>query len=213
MPAVLSRKASDWRTASSSSTMCTTKLSGIAASHIALQGKAEQSPALRICLSPHLSAMCFDDALGDGETDSHAGWLGGDERLKKSREDFLGKAVSRIDDPDLDHAMVQQGRFNHELLLRTPLHGFDRIADQVKENLLNLHLFYEDGARPLIEAEDRFNTLLLGAGTRAKALASSTSLLMLSGRLSVSPRATNSRKRRMIWPARSVWCVVSARAS
>src|SRR5262245_2519163 len=163
MPAVLSRKARDWRNDSSSSTMCTTKLSLIAASHIALQGKAEQSPAPRICLSPHLSTMCFDDALGDGETDSHAGWLGGDERLKKSREDFLGKAVSRIGDPDLDHTMVQPVRFNHELLLRTPLHGFDRIADQVKENLLNLHLFYEDGARPRIEAEDRFNTLLLGA--------------------------------------------------
>jgi hypothetical protein len=107
--------------------------------------------------------MSFDDALGDREADAHAGWLGGDERLKQARENFLGKAASRVGDPDLDHAFVQQNRFNHELLLRTSVHGFDRIADQIEENLLNLHLFNEDGARPRIEAEDRFNTLLLGA--------------------------------------------------
>ena len=47
--------------------------------------------------------------------------------------------------------------------MRAALHGFDRIADQVEENLLNLHLLHEDGARPRIEAENGFNTLLLGA--------------------------------------------------
>src|SRR4249919_207032 len=132
MPAVLNRKASDWRTASSSSTMCTTKLAGIAAPHLArrFQREAEHGPAAGIWLGPHLSAMSFDDALGDGEADAHAGRLGGDERLKQARDDFLGKAASRVGDPDLDHAFLQQSSFNHELLLRAALHGFDRIADQ-----------------------------------------------------------------------------------
>src|SRR6478736_4879350 len=136
MPAVLNRKASDWRTASSSSTMCTTKLAGMLAPHVALKGKTEQGATARVWLSRHLSAMSFDDALGDGEADAHAGRLGGDERLKQARDDFLGKAASRVGDPDLDHTFLQQSSFNHELLLRAALHGFDRIADQVEENLL-----------------------------------------------------------------------------
>src|SRR5512146_1853546 len=140
MPAVLNRKARDWRTASSSSTICTTKLAGMLAPHVALKREAEQGPTARIWLSPHFSAVSFDDALGDGEADAHTGRLGGYERLKQAREDFLGKTASRVGDPDFDHAFVQQSRFNHELLLRTPIHGFDRIADQIEENLLNLHL-------------------------------------------------------------------------
>ena len=54
-------------------------------------------------------------------------------------------------------------RFHHQLLLRAPLHGFDGVADQIEENLLNLHLLHQHRARARIEAEDRFNTLLLGA--------------------------------------------------
>jgi hypothetical protein len=45
------------------------------------------------------------------------------------------------------------------------------------------------------------NALILGAES-ASALASSTSFLTLSTRRSLSPRATKSRKRRMICPAR-----------
>src|SRR6476646_5707130 len=146
MPAALNRKASDWRTASSSSTMCTTKLAGMLAPHVALKGKAEQGSTAGVWLSPHLSTTSFDDALGDGEADAHAGRLGGDERLKQARKNFLGNPASRIGDPDFEHAFVQQNRFNHELLLRAPVHGFDRIADQIEENLLNLHLLQKHGA-------------------------------------------------------------------
>ena len=51
------------------------------------------------------------------------------------------------------------------------------------------------------------------APTSASALASSTSLVMLSTRRSLSPRATKSRRRRMIWPARSACSAALSRAS
>ena len=48
------------------------------------------------------------------------------------------------------------------------------------------------------------NWVTVGA-TSASVLASSISLGRLSMRRSLSPRATNSRRRRMIWPARRAW--------
>src|SRR6185312_14545202 len=105
MPAVLNRKASDWRTASSSSTMCTTKLPGIAAPHVArrFQREAEHCPAARIWLRPHLTAMGFNDALGDRQADAHARRFGGDERLEQARDDLLDKTASGVGNSDLDH--------------------------------------------------------------------------------------------------------------
>src|SRR4029078_2520993 len=131
MPAVLNKKASDWRTASSSSTMCTTKLPGIAAPHFGrrLKREAEQGAPAGIRLSPQLSAMGLDDALGDGEADAHAGGLGGGERLKQTRHDLLCKSGAGGGDPDLDHALIQQDRFHHQLLFRASLHGFDGVPD------------------------------------------------------------------------------------
>ena len=81
------------------------------------------------------------------------------------------------------------------------LHRFDGIAHQIEQNLLNLHLVgqHEVGAR--VELEAHAHALSL-APTSASALASSTSFLTSSTRRSLSPRATKSRKRRMIWPAR-----------
>ena len=49
--------------------------------------------------------------------------------------------------------------------------------------------------------------------TSASALASSTSLVMLSTCRSLSPRDTKSRSRRMIWPARSAWSAALSSAS
>ena len=51
------------------------------------------------------------------------------------------------------------------------------------------------------------------APTRASVLASSISLARFSIRRSLSPRDTNSRKRRMIWPARSAWSAALPSAS
>src|SRR5262249_25757303 len=165
MPAVLNRKASDWRTASSSSTMCTTKLPGIAAYPLArrLEREMEERPAARIWLGPHLPAMRFDDALGDGQADTHTSGLCCDEGLKQARRNLPGKAASRVGNPHLDHALFQQGGLDDELLARATVHRLDCVADQVQQHLLDLHLLHEDRASAGIEAEDRLNTLLLRA--------------------------------------------------
>jgi len=65
-PDELRRKASDCRTASSSSTIWTTPLLviGTARASDRFQSKAEHGSAIRVRLRPHLSAVGLDETLG-----------------------------------------------------------------------------------------------------------------------------------------------------
>ena len=84
------------------------------------------------------------------------------------------------------------------------LHRVHGVADQIEQHLLDLHAV----GQHQIDRGSKWNCTRMPRSltpTSASALASSTSLVMLSTRRSLSPRETKSRSRRMIWPARIAW--------
>jgi len=109
------------------------------------------------------------------------------------------------------YLQAQRSRFQRGVLgwLRNQPGGLEEMRqavdalDQIASQLPEPRGLWWVGAS-LLEGLQADNASPVNAewATSAKALASSTSLVMLSTRRSVSPRDTKSRSRRMIWPAR-----------
>src|SRR5262245_55616615 len=149
-------KASDWRTASSSSTICTTKLSDIGCRLYPgrLQSKSEQGATARIGFGPKLTPVRLDNAARNRKSDAHAGGFRGDKGLEQFCRDLLVDTATGIRDADLDHAALSTPGLHHKLLPLGALHRFDCVANEIEQDLLNLHFLDEDRRNVGIPVED-----------------------------------------------------------
>src|SRR5687768_7877691 len=111
-PATSKMKASESRTAGSSSMTWTVPSSAMLASLPVDRGQceAERRAAVAVRFRPKPSAMGFDDGAGNRQADSHAAALGGDEGLKQLVGNGGADAGARVGHADLG------------LLRRDPLH-------------------------------------------------------------------------------------------
>src|SRR3712207_5338643 len=98
-PSEASRKESDWRTARSSSTTCTTCSFGICQLLLidVAQGEPEHGSAALLRLNPDLAAVRFDDRAADRQPDPHTVLLGGDKGLEELGGD-LGRDSRRSEE-------------------------------------------------------------------------------------------------------------------
>src|SRR4051812_11348121 len=107
MPAFSRRKASESRTASSSSMTCT-KVSFRIASLFSADGakrQTEDRASARIGLHPELAAMRLNDGARNGKPHSHTLPLCRYEGLEQLLGDFRRNARPGVGDADLDHAI------------------------------------------------------------------------------------------------------------
>src|SRR5262252_9895574 len=169
MPADPSWKASAWRTASSSSMTWTMDLSGGIA-EILPGGGPYREPKDRsaggIGLHRDLAAVGLDNGAADRQADTHAVALVGDEGLEELRDQFLRDPGPGVGHADCDHFVVADCGGNDELASLRRLHGFDGVAQQVQQNLLNLHLVDQDEVDGRIELKPDTDTLILGSDQR-----------------------------------------------
>src|SRR5687768_11122908 len=102
MRAVPSRKASDWRTASSSSITCTRLADCIAEILVgyARHGEAEHRATASIRLHGDQAAMGFHDRARNGKPHPHAVTLGRDERLEQLSGNLRRNAGTAVGDAD-----------------------------------------------------------------------------------------------------------------
>src|SRR5262249_30362991 len=155
--AVRSRKASDSRSASSSSMIWTVPFSdGIAdllLRHCG-QRKAEHRTASGIWPRRDRTAMGLHDRARDRQTDAHAVALRGDERLEKLGADLRRDAGSSVGNGNFDHVLGRQRGGDDEFATLGVLHRLDGIAHQVEQHLLDLHFVSQHiiGARIELEA-------------------------------------------------------------
>src|SRR5919109_1609610 len=155
-PAVLSRKASDWRTSASSSMTWTTWLAGTVGvlfpGH--LQSEVENRTTLGRRLHPDLPAVRFDDGAADRETEPHALALGRHERLEQMSRHLGRQSATGIGHAHLRHAVAAGDGRDLELARARYLeHDLDRVADQVDQHLLDLDAVGQNDVRGRIEAE------------------------------------------------------------
>src|SRR6516225_6063488 len=169
IPADPSWKASAWRTASSSSMTWTMDLSGGIA-EILPAGGPHRKPKARsadgIGLHPDLSAVGLDNGAADRQADTHAVALVGDKGLEELRHQFLRDPGPGVGNADGDHIVVAGGGGNDELASLRRLHGLDGIAQQVQQNLLDLHLVDKNEIDGGIELKPDTNALILGSDQR-----------------------------------------------
>src|SRR5215831_10414343 len=169
-PSVLSRKASDWRTATSSSITWTTWLDGMGRLLARpAQGEAEDGAAARAGLDPDPAAMRLDDGAADREPKSHALALGGDEGLEQVRGHFGRQARPGIGDADLRKVPGGGGCDLEPALARRLDHDFDGVANEVDQHLLDLNAVGEHQVGLGIEPEGDGNAPLARAHQRQRA--------------------------------------------
>src|SRR5262249_49557191 len=169
MPADPSWKASAWRTASSSSMTWTMDLSdGIAEILLArgLYGEAKNRSTAGIGLHRDLSTMGLDNGAADRQADTHAVTLVGDKGLEELRHHFLRDPGPGVGHADGDHIVIAGSGGNNELASLRRLHGLDGIAQQVQQNLLDLHLVDKDEIDGRVELKPNRNALILGSDQR-----------------------------------------------
>src|SRR5262245_56515448 len=137
MSAVPRRKASDSRTAESSSMTWTMGSSAMVGLRLdSPKCEVERGPAAGIGLSPDASAMRFDDRPRDRKADPHPLALGREERLEKLRLGALLEAGTGIGDGDLQHVVLDLPGGDGQLpvALADFRHRLDRVPHQVEEN-------------------------------------------------------------------------------
>src|SRR5215475_16116029 len=170
-PSVLSRKASDWRTATSSSITWTTWLDGMNRLLAGpAQGEAEDGAAARAVLDPDPAAMRLDDGAADREPESHALALGGDEGLEQVRGHLGRQSRPGIGDADLRHVVGRRDGGDLEPALACRLdHDLDGVANEVDQHLLDLDAVGEHQVGLGIEPEGDGNAPLARAHQRQRA--------------------------------------------
>src|SRR5215831_4712943 len=169
MPAEPSWKASASRTASSSSMTWAMGLSDGIAELLPgrrPQREAKDRSADRIGLHRDLSAVGLDNRAADRQADTHAVALIGDEGLEELRHQFRRDPGSGVGHADGDHLVVAGCGGNNELASLRRLHGLDGIAQQVQQNLLDLHLVDKDEIDGRVELKADTHTLILGSDQR-----------------------------------------------
>ncbi len=108
--------------------------------------------------------MGLDDGPADGQADAHAVRLRGHEGLEELLGDLWGDAGSGIRHAHLDQALGgERPRGDGQVAPGDILHGLDRVADQVEQDLLHLDPDRHHEGRVRVEVEADAHALLLGA--------------------------------------------------
>src|SRR4029077_4185647 len=107
--------------------------------------------------------MGFDNAAADRKANSHASLLGGKEGLKQARFDLLSKAVAGVRNGDADHLFLNWYVRNGQLPTIGRQHRFERVAEEVYQNLLDLDAIGENKVTGRIELEAQHHALFAGA--------------------------------------------------
>src|SRR4051812_40380300 len=170
MCAVLSRKASDSRTASSSSMTCTRLLGCISEILIAdpRHSEAKYRAASGVWFHHDPPAMALDDGARDRQADTHAIALGRYEGLKQLLGDFRRNARAFVGNVDFHNVVLTRARCDQQFRTRGVLHRLDRIADQVQKHLLDLHLVDKDEIMFRIDPESHPDPALLRTHQRER---------------------------------------------
>src|SRR5215469_9618251 len=171
--AARSKNARDSRSPSSSSMICTTGCAAAFSEAIAAfllaygrQCEAKDGAAPWIWPWRDRAAMRFDDGARNRQTDSHALAFGGDEWLKQLIGNLRCDSRAGIRDTDFDHVTGGEGGRNHEFAYRGGLHRVDRVADKIKQDLLNLHLVRKHIIEPWSEGKAHADALVLSSDQR-----------------------------------------------
>src|SRR5262245_38562402 len=165
-PTLRSRKASESRMASSSSITWTRALSDGIAEVLLCHGpqrEAKDRSATRILLHGDPPAVGFDDGAGDRQADAHAMALVGDKGLEELGHHLRGNPGAGIGHADGDHVVVGGCGCNHELAPLRCLHRIDGIAQQIDQDLLDLHLVRQYEVDRRVELESDADALILGS--------------------------------------------------
>src|SRR5690242_5564555 len=122
-----SRKASDLRTGSSSSTMWMT-MSASLMNRLRgdWQGEAEGRAARLVAVAGEVAAVGLNDATGDRQANPHASGLGGHERLKQALRDFRRYSWAGIGHVNAHQLAIDGCRSHSQFATRTFFHRFHR---------------------------------------------------------------------------------------
>src|SRR5690348_1372680 len=104
--------------------------------------------------------MRFYDAFGYRKADTHAICLAGHERLEKASRYFVGNAWSRVGHLDHDMSGPVSHRAYNQVSTITFAHGFDAVAHEVGQDLLDLTLIDHDSLFIRNKREDWPHALL-----------------------------------------------------
>ena len=132
----------------------------------------------------------------------HSQWLCGDERLKELRSDLRRDARSAIGHRYFDKSRLRSRCRSTSSRRSGLIHRFDRVPDQIEQDLLDLHLVRQHEIGGRVDLKRDAHALLLGAHQRERAGLLDQLLQAFHAALGFAA-ATKSRKRRMICPARS----------
>ena len=113
--------------------------------------------------------MRFDDRSADGQADAHALLLGRHERLEQLLGDGRADAGARVCDADLDQLVGNRLGRDREFAPLRAGHGFEGVADQVQQNLLDLYPVRQHVGGCGIERESYAHAPFLGADERQRA--------------------------------------------
>src|SRR5580692_531464 len=167
--AVRNRKASESRSASSSSMTCTIAGSDDIAGFLLGQDRQrerEYRAAAGIGPRHDRAAVRLDDGARDRQTDAHALSLGRDERLKQLRADLGRDSRPGIGNADFDHIFAHRQSGDDQFAPFDVFHRIDGVAHQIEQNLLDLHLVGEHEIAAVVEIEAHAHALVLGADQR-----------------------------------------------
>jgi hypothetical protein len=106
------------------------------------------------------------NGAADRQADTHAVAFVGDKGLEELRHQFRRDSGPRVDHADGDHIVVAGRGGNDELASLRRLHRFDGVAQQVQQNLLNLHLVDKDEIDGGVELKPDTDALILGSDQR-----------------------------------------------
>jgi len=146
--------------------------------------------------------MGLDDRAADGKSDPHAGLFRREEGLKQVGLDVIVETGAGVGHLDFDHVVGDLGVRCNKLALRRLRHRLQGIAEKIDQHLLDLDPIDQNQVEFRIEIEAKLDVLFAGARQTERA-GLFDQFREASTRFSDSPRETKSRRRRMIWPARS----------
>src|SRR5580704_7164242 len=140
--AVPSKNVSDCRAASSSSITCTIGSFAIVAFLRGGSAKREAKDRSAACiwLDHDLPAMRFDDSARDRQSDSQSLLFRGDERLEQARDDIRSDPGPRVGHANGNHVVCYRRGRDDKLAPNGALHGLNRVAQQIEQDLLDLDL-------------------------------------------------------------------------
>src|SRR5215213_2032785 len=123
--------------------------------------EAEHGATTGVRLALDLTAVVLDDRARDREADTHSQRLGGDEGLKELRGNLRRDARSAIGNRYFDKTGTLRSCYDHQFAPIRPIHRFNRISDQIEQDLLDLYSVHQHRVVGCVAMECDPNSMLL----------------------------------------------------